>query len=634
MATMPAPPRSPLPLASCSTAIPACALATNCPPPPRDHGVAAPAQESRGVVATGAPNGHGLVLGSAKDFLLVTDIDTGETTQYGMPAGVPGHYPYGSIMASNGRFYTCHGKTFMEFDPAIPAWTFHGVAVAEESCYLGFTESPDGVIWAGGCPQAHLISFNPTTRELKDHGRLDREEQYVNHLAADRAGWIYAGIGTARWNLVAYNPEDARMTQLVPESERAHGTAYVYAGEDGKVYARTGSAWQRLLAGRATPIRERDRARSAPVGNIDWPNTTCRLPDGRRITAYSMPERTLTVLEPATPTPRRISFDYNSEGAVISSIAAAPDGRIYGSSGHPMHFFAYTPGAEALEDWGPVPTVGGGNFCALATQGSLLLGAQYADGKLWAYDTAQPWNPNGTPPGPLNPRPLAQWRDDICRPRTALGHPDGRTVMMAGFADYGFCGGGIGMVDLRSGATRLLTAEKDLLPGHSCITLKALPNGNLVGGTSIAAPGGGHPTAKETELFVIDWQTKRLCHHAVPIPGETDIVSIEIGPDGRVYGLSAGATFFVFDPDRRVISHCASLSRYGNVPRHALHFSRDQSLYALLSHAILRIDTRTLDPEKLTDVSPAATAGGALLDGVLYYAAGAHFWSYGIPARS
>lgn len=745
---------------------------------PRDHGVAAPAQESRGVVATQDADGHGLVLGNAMDFLLVTDLETGKTRQHFMSEGVPGTYPYGSVMASNGKFYICHGQTFMEFDPDVRGWTFHGVPTREESCYIGFTESPDGRIWAGGCPKAHLISFDPKTRELKDYGRLDKAEKYVTYLAADSAGWVYAGIGTAHWNIVACNATTGEMRQLVDEKKRQHGTASVYAAEDGKVYGQAGGQWLRLFEGRAEPIQPAQKGKAKFIGNIGWGNTKFDLPDGRKVAAYNLPEKYLKVFDPRTKKTQTFAFDYKTEGAQITSLAAGPDGRIYGSSCHPMHFFVYTPPEDKLEDWGGIPAVGGGNFCAIAQQGNVLIGAQYSAGKLWAYDVTRPWDPNGnvglpnlglagsalhkrtnmapedghfsllrdgeilffhgdrpnaeahirveapaageyflyvlpyrSPKygtvqflldggklGPLHvgtgqtveagdilefgplqvkagthrltlrlapgvagtepwfgvvslglsqekrpdiehaldgpwPRALAQWHKDICRPRTALGHPDGKHVMMAGYAGYGLCGGGIGIYNIETGEEQLLKAEPDLLPGHSCITLKALPNGDLVGGTSVAAPGGGHTIAEEGELFILDWNTRKITYHAVPVPGDGNIVSIEVASDGLVYGLSGNSTLFVLDSARKEVVHRERVNQYGGVPRHALHAGPDGYLYALMSNAIVRVKLGTFEHEKLTDIPAVGriSAGGALHKGVLYYASGTHFWSYDVP---
>jgi len=230
-----------------------------------------------------------------------------------------------------------------------------------------------------------------------------------------------------------------------------------------------------------------------------------------------------------------------------------------------------------------------------------------------------------------NPVVLAQWHRDICRPRTALAHPDGRHVMMAGFAGYGLCGGGIGIFDLETKEATLLTADEHLLPGHSCITLKALPNRDLVGGTSISAPGGGHAIAKQAELFILDWAAKKIAFHFAPVPKDPNIVSIEVMPDGLVYGLSGRSTFFVFDPKARELVHSESYKAYGGVPRHALHRGPDGKLYAILGKAIVRITPGTFAHEKLADTPTRVTAGGALSNGLLCFACGSHVWTYAVP---
>ena len=59
-----------------------------------DHGVGAPVAESRGVVVTRDAQGRSVALALSMDhspqgWVLVTDIDSGETGQYTYPEGVP-----------------------------------------------------------------------------------------------------------------------------------------------------------------------------------------------------------------------------------------------------------------------------------------------------------------------------------------------------------------------------------------------------------------------------------------------------------------------------------------------------------------------------------------------------------------
>jgi len=248
-----------------------------------------------------------------------------------------------------------------------------------------------------------------------------------------------------------------------------------------------------------------------------------------------------------------------------------------------------------------------------------------------AVDLSREKRPALVVDAPANPRVAASWKRDICRPRTALAHPDGRHVLMAGYAGYGLCGGGIGIYHLETGKAELLTADEDLLPGHSCITLQALPNGDLVGGTCIAAPGGGHSTATEAELFILDWSTRKLAFHTSIGSRITSIISILVAGDGLVYGLAGDSTFFVFDPGPRKMVHTESMRAYGRPVRHALQAAPDGTLSALFTQSIVRITPGTFAHSKLASPPTPVTAGGALVNGLLCYASGSHVWTYALP---
>ncbi|NOZ20608.1 MAG: hypothetical protein GXP25_05915 [Planctomycetes bacterium] len=603
-----------------------------------DHGVGAKVAEIRNVVTTVTKDGRRLVICNPLDvgkrgYVLVADIDSGETKQCFCPDEVAQAAPFGALMSRNGRFYTTQGRWLVEFDPNVMKWTFHGRPSKHVSSYLCFTESPDGVVWTGGAYKTALISFDPKTREMKDHGILDPKEHYLSFLAADKAGWIYAGIGTARFNIIAYNPKTGEKRQLVKEEDRTHGTGVVYPNKDGTVSALAGKQALLLLDGKGTPLNWSKRPQKAQLGDVKYGGRIRDFPDGRRMVTYDIGSRIIKILNTKTKETREIPFDYETEGATITSLAEGPKGVVYASSCHPMHLIAFDTKERKLTDLGFIPAVGGGNFCAMAMQGNIVVGAEYAAGRLWAYDVTRPFRPGGKNIGhdPGNPYVLAQWKKDICRPRTALAHPDGKHVMMAGFAGYGWCGGGIGIYNLETKEETLLTAEKDLLPGQSCITLKALPNGDLVGGTSVDAPGGGHRTAKEGELFILDWKTKKMAFHMVPVPGDGNIISIYVPPDGLVYGLSSNSTFFVFDPKTQKIVHSKPYQDYGRPPRHALQLGPDGKLYAMFSKAICRIAPGTFEVEKLATPPTAITAGGALANGLLVYAGRSHVWSYKVP---
>jgi hypothetical protein len=605
-----------------------------------DLGIAAPFTENRGVVCTQDRDGRQLAIACLLDMsrvgsLLVTDIDSGETSQFEFPKSTGSEKwaswaPYASLLSRNGRFYTFAGKSLIEFDIDKRAITFCGVPAPTEECYPGsaVVDGPDGRIFAGSYPHSHLVSFDPDTKVMKDHGQLDTKESYPDSLAFDDAGWLYCGIGTARSNIVAFCPRTCERRQVAEEEARKLGSGRVYAAADGFVYGEAGDLWYKMKGGKAEVIAKDKAAPPVPSGAIAWGTHAGVFPDGRRLIDYSLPERRLIIKDPRTAAEKRIEIKFRSGGAAISTLALGPDGSIYGSSMHPMHLFRFDPGREQIFDLGAVRSIGGGNICAMAAQGQYVVGPSYSRGYLHLFDTTRPFRPEDAEDP--NPRIIAQFEGDITRPRTCLAHPDGEHVIMAGFMGYGRTGGGIGIVDLKTGEKALLTHEQ-VIPYHSTHTLKALPSGDLVGGTSVLTPGGGHPKDTEGVLYIMDWKTRKVVFRSVPVPGAPEVFSLEVGPDSLVYGVASGSQFFVFDPPKREVVHREDLSACGDPVRPTLMTGRDKKVYALFSKTIVRIEPGTFRVERLADAPVTISAGLAVKDGFVYFASGAHLWRFKVP---
>jgi streptogramin lyase len=601
-----------------------------------EHGVGAPVAESRGVIVLQDAQQRNVAVTfttdqSAESWVLFTDLDSGECSQINFPPKVPAGAPFASLLSRNGRIYTAVGKVMAELDPTTHQWLWHGVPEPKAAHYVGqaIEDGPDGLIYAGTYPGSHLISFNPETKETIQYGQIEPKEQYFNYLAFDSTGWAYCGIGTARATIVAFNPQTRERRELIPEEQRVTGSGYVFAGEDGKVYGYVGSHWYQFFEGKAVAIEKSQAAPKAPSGALGWGQSGGTLPDGRTV-KLDLPNKWVEVRDPAQGETKRWDLQYESGGAFVSSLISGPDQRVYGSTNHPMHFFRYDPSENELLDLGWVHRVGGGNFTAMATQGPYIAASSYALGIFHLFDTRRPFN-FGVGDDP-NPRELAEWKKDICRPRACLAYPDGQTIMMAGFAGYGLCGGGLGIYDLQT-ETATLIQHEDLMPDQSVISLRVLPDGNLVGGTSVLAPGGGHTTYTEGELFVMDWETKKVVWREVAVPGSAEVHDLVVGPDGLVYGLASGSQFFVFDPRTRQIVHREDLSAYGGLPRHPLAPGPDGMVYALFTKSIVKIEPGTYQHEKIATPPTSITAGTVLLDGRLYYASTSRLWSYDLGGQ-
>ncbi|MCK4299781.1 MAG: hypothetical protein KAX80_09615, partial [Planctomycetes bacterium] len=287
---------------------------------------------------------------------------------------------------SNGKLYTSQNHIFLEFDPTARQWTFQAPVRAT---ILAMEEGPDGTVWIGGVYRPALISYNPETREMKDHGAMDERERYLSYIGFDDSGWVYCGIGTARGNIVAYNPATEERRQLVPEERRTTGTGSVWKRADGNLYGRAplegGQETYRLSEGQATLIEADELPPPMPA---EAGGRTV-LPDGRIVTAYSLADRQMEIYDPDAFTTKRLEFDYVTEGAGIrpQALVAGPDGKVYVNSGHPPYFACYDPATETLSYF-PEPHA----QQSLTTTGRFIIGGRYTGGKLKVFDTTRPFS--------------------------------------------------------------------------------------------------------------------------------------------------------------------------------------------------------------------------------------------------
>ena len=109
----------------------------------------------------------------------------------------------------------------------------------------------------------------------------------------DSAGWAYAGIGTARQNIVAFNPQTRERKQMVDGAD-GRGHRLCYTGVDGKVYGsgypvvspvrrRTGA----ILTPRMPPPHRRARSAGARAparsltgaGSVNLPDPVLEITD-------------------------------------------------------------------------------------------------------------------------------------------------------------------------------------------------------------------------------------------------------------------------------------------------------------------------------------------------------------------
>ena len=600
------------------------------------HGVAAPVSECRGVIASQTANGKPLIVAFALDMnkgagrgsLLLIDAQTGRTQQFWYPDKQRGlSSNFAAMVAKSRKIYLTFGTTFLEFDPDKKAWTFAKKMPIGRAEAL--VEDEKGVIYAGtlSTQAARIWRFNPATRAFDDLGPSEPKETMTGRIEVDSKGWIYTSHGPAKSNLMAFNPATGERRQLVDEKLRKRGYGYVNVGVDGHIYGRGAykAPWLRLFDGKGAEVKKAPKWLSRP--KINWQEQFVNFPCGGRVTDFDLPNRKYVYVGPdGNKNPMR--FEYESGGAGITYMREGPGDKVYGSACHPFRLFT-VDGAGKLTDLGGLKRVGGGNFRGLASVGNTVYAGEYSGGRLWAYDTTKPWNDSGDDQG--NPKVLGKFYEPLGRPRAMIAHPDGRRVLLAGLPGYGVHAGGLLFYDVVDHKAVVLKNE-DMLKGLSTITLSALHDGTVVGGTTIRVGFGHRPSAKGAEIFFMDPATHTITFHTAPIEGARDINCVRTGPDGRVYGLTNDARFFMFDPKRRTVLARLDLSEGGNAlnPDQSV-FIHNGQVYVLLHDALMQVDTQALKARKVADLPTSATAGLGVMKGRVYYAAGSEVWSSRLP---
>src|SRR5690606_30044364 len=149
------------------------------------------------------------------------------------------------------------------------------------------------------------------------------------------------------------------------------------------------------------------------------------------------------------------------------------------------------------------------------------------------------------------------------RPHRLLAHPDGKTIILSGTPAYGHTGGGLLFWDRETEHPTLLE-DKAVIPDQSTMSLVALPNGNILGGTTTAAGTGGEKKANQAELYIMDKVTKQVLWNKPIIEGVQTYSDLCQAEKGLIYGIADGKWFFVFDPVKKNIVYRKDVAeKYG-----------------------------------------------------------------------
>jgi len=591
----------------------------------KDHGVASPISNHRGIVATIDGDGNNVVLIWLFDHtggyaLLMVDAESGKSEQFKMPFPTGGDTPYSSILSTDNKFYTLFNGNFVEFDPVKRAFTFHR-AVSPKMA-MGMTEDENGLIWAVTYPNSGVVSFNPTTREIKDYGYVNKQKwaQYPVNVATDKAGWVYFGLGHTASQIIAFNPISGEAKPMLNESERKRGAAFVYLNKNKKVYGQSlrgkNTAWHEFYKGVRNPV-SKHHSNSEPIITGSQGLFHRTFPDGKEIKICDLVEKKLVVKDPKTNISKEVSFEYTSQGARIMGVGTSHDGKIVGGTMFPMRFFSYNPKKDRWENhFAP------GQFNALTRQGNSLFFGVYPSGAL------MDWN-GGKPEEIIRCTPVIQ------RPHRVLAYPDANTLIMSGTPGYGYTGGGLLFLDRENNSSVLLN-DSAIATDQSTMSLVPLPSRRVIGGTTTYPGTGGERKAKEAELYIMNIDSKKVEWKKAIMPGVQSYTDMCINPDGLVYGIADRKIFFVFNTKTKELIYKRDLmpefgvTAYGQSPRVFVH-GANKEVYILFNKGIAEVEPNTFKISLMATSPVPIEGGGDFLDGRIYFFGGSHLFSYKVP---
>ncbi len=608
-----------------------------------EHGIVAPTGQGSDPMAFVDGAGKRFIAakvaaGGEKIYLFI-DAETGATDQLGPDAAVEAG---GTPLA---------GKEYVMYDGE--EGNLLGIDLAERKIYrlgkypsdglaLGRVDARDGKVYFGIYPSATLLSYDPATHTYTNHGKMLEESWplYLRPMAVDDAGWVYGGIGMEKMQFVGFNPATGEKKTFIPEANRKRGyTPNLHRGADGKVYARAdrysfgnvlevyddGWGWHALSGGEATPVDE-------PAAPAQEPSDLI-YPDGSRVARVSIHDREAAVQDAGSATPRELQFTFNSPGVNIYSMIAGPDGKIYGSTGNPLRVWCFDPATGEMWDKG---LSSAGHMNQWVKLGNKLYGAIYSTGALYEFDPAKPFD---VKTNPERVHYKVEAFNLYGRPRAVLAHPDGRHILVGGQAARTLRGSGMLIYDTQTGEGDILDRAQ-LIPDQGLYSMVALPDGQLLVGTSTSAPtgAGDEGAPKSALIYRFDVKTREITGRWNFKTDTQTVQDMLVAPDGLVYGLVEPNRLFVIDPARDAIVHEDAIEGYGTVtgyqaPR-CMALGPDGNIYAIFTDAVLQIEPGTRKHEAIARPEDRISAGIVIHDGRVYYACGTRLFSSALnPAQ-
>ncbi|NGM66372.1 hypothetical protein [Sphingobacterium sp. SGR-19] len=298
----------------------------------------------------------------------------------------------------------------------------------------------------------------------------------------------------------------------------------------------------------------------------------------------------------------------------IQSIHSGPDGKIwtggYLAGGHA----AYDPNTGITTEYRGLEQTEG-----MATMGNHIFFGIYPKGRIYRFDTENPWHPESGNPVALGSA------EGQSRPFAIAEAKDHQKMFFGMIPEYGKLGGAL----LEFDATRDTLFSHGIPIADQAISSLVYLQGKLWIGTTISGGLGVKPNTKEGIIFCWDIDRAEVVYEFFPVSGAPAVTGLIEGPDGHLWGV-AGGKLFIFDQQKKQLIDTHYLYEPAPMGTHiwrsafmVVHPSGD--VYGTVNNQLFKVDAQTKDITYLHE-----GAGLLVMDrhGHLYFRKHTDLWRY------
>ncbi len=290
----------------------------------------------------------------------------------------------------------------------------------------------------------------------------------------------------------------------------------------------------------------------------------------------------------------------------------------------PLRLFVYDPEKNTHEDLGKAAFATGEIYSMASLDGNLYL-CSYPEGHLSVYNPRKPLQFGDKEDS--NPRELGPLGESLYRPRAMVAGPHGR-VYIGGYPDYGLIGGGLGVYDPKKNEKRTF---RNIIQNQSIASLVYIEKLDLLAaGGSVRGGTGTHAIEKEAKFMLWDPKDERKVFEIIPVPEARTILSLASTSNGILYGITDTEKVFVFDAGKREMRKVFDLGLKDPLEI-SLQPGPEGKLYGLANGAIFAIDPKSDQVSLLAKPPTEIDSGMALLGRKIYYGSSANLWEFEIP---